>query len=148
MAKSDISFLDVFESSTHDDLDAVREQIKSYQAKLAGLEAVERALDRKLNGKKERAKPTKKSTPSSADSNGEPSPNLIDKRRKVAAFITANGQKSRTKIAESVGISTQGMNNINTVLDCDWFHVSPEGMVTLTVVGERANPVLRGGVGR
>jgi hypothetical protein len=55
-----------------------------------------------------------------------------------------HGPKPKAVIAEKCGIGQRGIGSISSVLaGCDWFHVNPDGVVSLTEKGKRDNPLLR-----
>lgn len=99
-------------------------------AKAIGMEPAKRAWSRK---------PKDESAPAAAPA-AKPAAgtDLVEKRRKVARWIKANGAKHLDKVSEGTGISRFGPGALGSVVLHDWFHVTPDGTVKLTEVGERA----------
>jgi len=122
-------------AATADDLENVRGRIAELGKELDGLRAVEKLLDVRLNGKPERAKPQRrvKLSPSFAAAGNS---GLQERQKKVLMHLRARGGLTKAQLSKETGIALQGPNCLAVVLDLDWFHVSPEGMVTLTSKGD------------
>lgn len=115
---------ELLSEATAEDVKVIDEQIAAKQAEIETLKS-----DRKLL----------------ADAAGTPegvvripASDIPARRKKVLAYLKANGPKSSVALAEQTGINRQGPGNLASVLAYEWFHVSPEGMVTLTDKGDRA----------
>jgi hypothetical protein len=136
--------LDALAEAKPEDLKEIQAKIEEKQKEIDALKAVQALLNIRINGKPARAAPgpkKKKGIDPTAPAGTNPGP-LMERRRKVAIWLAANGPKSKTKIGETLGMATAGPNNINQVLDFpDWFHVSPDGMVRLTDAGEKVRPL-------
>lgn len=129
MAKaSDI--ITAFNAASADDLEALRAQIAGLEKQTDGLRAIEKALAVRIHGRKPRKSPAK-AVPSA---NGD---GLDAKRRKVLVYLMANGAKPMSKIADACGINSQGPGCLSKVLEHAWFHKAPDGMVTLSSLGDR-----------
>lgn len=147
-----LDFVDAFINATADDLAAIREKIANHEKQLDGLRAVEQALDLRLNGKQQARRPAAPAEgvwkgccpPIIAGTAGAVARGIAavveEKRRRVALYLMANGPKLKEAVGKACTIAVQGPGCLSRVLECDWFHVNPDGMVSITDKGERANP--------
>lgn len=136
-AKTDI--LQAFEEASEDDLALVRLKMADLEKQLDALRAVEKCLDIRLNGKVDRRK-----KPAAASRPTESAAAIADgvmheKRKKVAAYLRANGAKPLQKLSEITGISMRGPGCLSVVVTHAWFHVNAEGIVTLTAQGNSSS---------
>lgn len=136
-----VDILQAFTNATPDDLEQVRARRDELQKQIDSLDAIERALDVRINGKKPRQVKGKKGasgggTSANSADGGDPL-SLLDKRHKIVAYLRAKGMKSKTKMSEDLGFALVGRNNLHLLLACDLFHVNADGMVTLTTKGDR-----------
>lgn len=138
MAKMTTDFLSIFNGATAEDLEAIRARQRELEKELSGLAAIEKALNVRLNGKAERKTKKKTAAPETNGSANGAVLNLDERRRKVVRYLMANGSKSRQKVAEANGIGFAGRSCITEVLNCKSFHVTPDGMVTVTGLGEES----------
>lgn len=140
-----VDILQAFTNATPDDLEQVRARRDELQKQIDSLDAIERALDVRINGKKPRQVKGKKgaggganSTPSGVAANAAFDDfALKEKRHKIIAYLRAKGMKSKTKMSEDLGFAFVGRNNLHLLLACDLFHVNADGMVSLSAKGER-----------
>jgi hypothetical protein len=102
-----------------------------HRRQLDSLAAVEKLLTVQLHGKP--AAPTRQPK----GPRGSLSDKVNRKRQDVVSFLRSRGPKSKQRLSEECGIAIQGPGCLSQVLDCDLFHVNPDGMVTLTPAGER-----------
>lgn len=131
------SLIEAFSGATQEDLDAIRMRREDLQKEIDALASIERALDVRLNGKAKRKSPEKKTPTASPASATLNSGSLAERRKKVAVYIFANGAKSHQKLSEACGIAKVGPICLSQVVGCDYFHVAPDGIVSLTDKGER-----------
>lgn len=135
-------FLAVFNSATADDLARIQGSIAVKEKELDGLRAIEKILAVKINGAPIRAAHGAKKAARAAEAAGADSTaSVMERRKKVLMYLRANGAKSLDKISEATGISRLGPNCLTVVVRCDWFHTSPENIVSVTDKGDRAYPV-------
>ena len=137
MAKA--SVLDILANATEKDLDEVIERRKTLQREADALGVLERALDVKLNGKPERAKPgpRKQATvgggePAAAAGRGTA---FMEYRRKAAQHILKNGRTKQALLCHAAGIPS---GSSTAVFDHEWFQRDPDG-IGLTAIGKHAN---------
>lgn len=128
MAK--LELLTVLEGATEQDLQTVREKIAEKQKEIDSLLAVEKVLCVRLHGKPERKNAAKKNA---AVDGGDDS--MKAKRAKVGRHLAAKGSMTLDRLSQEVSISRFGPGAIGSVLQCDLFHVRPDGQVSLTDKG-------------
>jgi hypothetical protein len=92
----------------------------------------------KLNGRSN-GKPSAPPAPAAAT----PTPSTAEsalqfKRNKVAAYLLDSGPKDKKLVSDRCGIGVQGPHGLSRVLDCDWFHTNPDGVVSLSDKGAKA----------
>lgn len=134
------SLLESLEGATEEDLAAVRRQIADHLKAADKLKLVEKILDAQINGLKKRVAPQRNTEADGVPPTWTGSSNqdtIKERQGKVAKYLLANGAKSKTKVGEANGIAAGGRCNLGMVLDCEFFHVTPDGMVCLTDKGER-----------
>lgn len=138
-ATKSIDILQAFTNATPADLEKVRARRGELQKQIDSLDAIERALDVRINGKKPRVMNGKKSTAGSSATtkNDDDDFSLREKRHTIVKYLRAKGMKSKTKMSEDLGFALVGRNNLSTLLACDLFHVNLDGMVSLTAKGDR-----------
>jgi len=127
--------LEALNSATKEDLEAIRKRIDETEGLLASLRGLYRLLSTRFGEKEERPPKPQRQT-MTVPQEGDFA--LNEKRRKVAMYLVANGPKSQTKLSEVTGIARTGPGCISKVVAHAWFHVDPQGVVSVTAVGEDA----------
>lgn len=128
--------------ATKEDVDLIDVQIEEKEQELATLRA-DRKMLAQAAGIEEPVKRGgwPRGRKSQADDSGvtKMASDIPARRKKVLAYLRANGVKSLQALSEQTGIARQGPGNLASVLACEWFHTSPDGLVTLTDKGDRAS---------
>lgn len=119
------------------DYDEVCSRIAEIQGELDTLNAVKRILSTKLQ-----LQPTPE--PRRAGGVGRigsaaASPDMLANRRtKCVCAIAKVGRMTMQKLSDETGIARQGPSCLSQVVNCDLFHTSPDGVVSLTDAGVKA----------
>lgn len=118
MSKSNVSLVEVFGSASAADLASIdatiaeiRDTIAGHEKTITGLQAIRKALDFKLNGKKPRApkepRPVTAGAPKPKTSfapprSGSAGNGALTPGERIAAAIRANGPMSKTQLADEL----------------------------------------------
>jgi len=104
-------------------------------AAAVGLEEPKRGPGRRTGAKASGAKAEEAGGPPKVAWGGD-----LTERRKIALkHLRAVGQCSLDALSTATRIARQGPGNLSAVLAHEWFHVSPEHMVSLTDKGDRVS---------
>ncbi len=125
-----MKLIEALKAATKDDLDAIVQRLGELSDEMDQLRTVQRFLQARFEPKPAPVPRAAKSTAHVVADDGEYSAN--EKRRKIALYILANGPKSQTKLSESLGISRQGRGCLSSLIGHDWFHIDPQGIVSVT----------------
>lgn len=162
MAKEEkVDLVQALVAATSDDLQKIRNRKGELEKELASLSVVEKALvvllgleppkkDRMANARA--AKEANKQQP--APNVVEPGPTSFEENEKlrqrrmtVVKYLQSNRPCTKDKLSEVTGYAQTARLNLGQVLDCDWFHVNPDGVVSLTEKGSRIN-LIGAGMGK
>jgi len=133
------SLLDTFADAGPEELAAMRNRLAELDNEASALRTLEKALDEKLNGPRQKpTKPEKTSRPQPTQRQASPEA-MEENRKKVAKFLMLNGPKSTVKISEATGISRFGPGALSQVISHPWFDTASDGIVQLTPKGHTEN---------
>lgn len=146
---------DLLTKTTKEDVEEIDAEIAAAEESLGKLRATRKMLaqaigleePRKPWTRKAKAEPSANGSaaaksPASSTRDAYANPKDIDERRRKALMaIRASLNKSLSKesLSQKTGIAFQGPGNLASVLAHEWFHLSPDGHVTLTDKGDRVN---------
>jgi hypothetical protein len=65
-----------------------------------------------------------------------PTPLVVSRRVKLARWLMEHGPREKGVVQATLGISSKGQGCWSHVVNCDWFHVNADGVVSVTSKGE------------
>lgn len=124
--------IEAINSATNDDLKIVRNKIAEMTAQLCAMKMAEKLIATRL-GSTNDSIAARTSKP-----RGTPKESMDDRRIRVAKLVYESGPMTKRQITDTTHINQAGPGCLSQVVSCDLFHVSPDGVVSLTDEGERA----------
>jgi len=122
------TLIDALNAATAADLQEIDAELDQLRKHVAGLEALRKVVDRRLNGPPSKAP----AAPKGAD--GPKGAAWTERQEAAARLIADRGPRAQMQISEALGIPIGSMHR---VLRADWFE-REGGKVTLTHVGRQA----------
>ncbi len=130
---ADLAEIDQEIAKVQGEIDAV---LAKHKGRLASLQSLRKVIDLKVNGAKERKKPTRKAASKSDVAIAQPS--IVEFRRKVAQILGTKGPMLANQIADYMDLPDG--RAVGQRLNCDWFEPTSQGY-RLTPIGRRESGI-------